>query len=105
MWMLGWTGDYTDPNNFLYVFFGPSAATQQGYANQQLIDLLLQAGQATSREQATGLFKNAGEIINQEVPRIPVVHAPPVYGAKEALQGWNPSRFGSEPWKTIFIEK
>lgn len=105
MWMLGWTGDYGDPNNFLYTFFGPSAETQQGYANQELIDTLVEAGSAPTPEESVTLFKEAGTIINTDLPRIPVVHSPPVYGAVEGLEGWTPSPFGSEPWKTLFVQK
>jgi peptide/nickel transport system substrate-binding protein len=105
MWMLGWTGDYADPNNFLYVFFGPTIQTKQGYNNQELIDLLEQAGTAPSEEEAGKIFKQAGQIIRQDVPTIPIVHAPPVYGAKKALQGWVPSPFGHEPWRVLSIEK
>ncbi|HEU4328271.1 MAG TPA: ABC transporter substrate-binding protein [Roseiflexaceae bacterium] len=105
MWMLGWTGDYSDPNNFLYVFFGPIAKIQQGYDNPQLITLLQQAGSAPNQEASAALFKQAGEIIRNEVPRVPVVHAPPVQAAKQGVEGWKPSPFGSDPWTPIFIQK
>ncbi|HEX6288451.1 MAG TPA: ABC transporter substrate-binding protein [Herpetosiphonaceae bacterium] len=105
MWMLGWTGDYADPNNFLYVFFGPTVELKQGYKNQELITILENGGTAKSQEEAAENFKKAGDIIRQDVPTIPIVHAPPVYGAKKALQGWTPSPFGHEPWRTLSIEK
>ncbi|GAB4206475.1 MAG: ABC transporter substrate-binding protein [Roseiflexaceae bacterium] len=105
MWMLGWTGDYADPNNFLYVFFGPTAKTQQGYDNPQLIDLLKRAGAAPNQEASATLFKQAGEVIRQDVPRVPIVHAPPVLAAKKAVEGWVPSPYGSDPWTPIFIQK
>ncbi len=105
MWMLGWTGDYADPNNFLYTFFGPNAEPSQGYKNQELIDKLNEARGAASRDAATTSFQEAGGIIATDLPRIPIVHAPPVYGANEALQGWVPSPFGHEPWDVLSIEK
>lgn len=105
MWMLGWTGDYPDPNNFLYTFFGPSAADQQGYQNAELIKTLQDAGAASNRDQAAQLFKQAAQLISKDVPRIPIVHSPPVAGGKATLQGWKPSPFGHEPWNTLFIEK
>ncbi len=105
MWMLGWTGDYADPNNFLYVFFGPTAETQQGYKNDTLIDTLNKAGSATTRDESAALFAQANDIIAQDVPRIPIVHAPPVYAATKAVSGWQPSPFGSEPWKPISAQK
>ncbi len=105
MWMLGWTGDYSDPNNFLYVFFGPIAKIQQGYDNPQLIELLQQAGSAPNQAASAALFKQAGEIIRNEVPRVPVVHAPPVQAAKKGVEGWKPSPFGSDPWTPISLQK
>ena len=102
---LGWTGDYADPNNFLFTHFGPGNEDEAGYKNQELWDLLGRAGAATSQEESARLFQEAGLIINRDVPRIPIVHAPPVYAAKKALQGWTPSPFGSEPFKDISIQK
>ncbi len=105
MWMLGWTGDYNDPNNFLYTFFGPTGQQQQGYDNPRIIELLDEARSAPSQEDAVRLFQEAQTLIAQDVPRIPIVHSPPVYAAKQSLQGWTPSPFGHEPWKGLSIEK
>jgi peptide/nickel transport system substrate-binding protein len=102
---LGWTGDYLDPNNFLFTHFGPGNEKEGGYKNQQVWDLLAQAGGAKSQEEAARFFKEAGALINKDLPRIPIVHAPPVYAAKKALQGWKPSPFGGEPFKNISIQK
>ena len=105
LWMIGWAGEYNDPNDLLYTFFGPTGQEQQGYSNPRIIELLDQARGAPSQEEAISIFQEAQTLIAQEVPRIPVVHAPPVYAAKKALQGWQPSPFGHEPWKGISIEK
>ncbi len=105
MWMLGWTGDYNDPNNFLYTFFGPTGQEDQAYNNPRIPELLDEARGAASQEEATQLFQEAQRLIAQDVPRIPIVHAPPVYAAKQALQGWTPSPFGHEPWKGLSIDK
>ncbi|MEM8532397.1 MAG: ABC transporter substrate-binding protein [Chloroflexota bacterium] len=103
--MLGWTGDYGDPNNFLFTHFGPGNVPEAGYENQDVFDLLNQAGAATSQDEAGELFQQAGTIISQELPRIPIVHAPPVYAQNAALEGWVPGPTGGEPFASIFIEK
>lgn len=103
--MLGWTGDYADPNNFLFTHFGPGNADEAGYVNQQVWDLLKQAAAAPSQEESAELFKEAGRMINQDLPRLPIVHSPPVYAAKQALEGWVPNPTGGEPFASIFIEK
>ena len=39
--MMGWTGDYSDPDNFYYPHFGPGATTDLGlWQNDQVLDLL-----------------------------------------------------------------
>jgi len=38
--MLGWTGDYGDPDNFYYAHFGPGATADLGAGkNQQIFKL------------------------------------------------------------------
>ncbi|MCX6043765.1 MAG: ABC transporter substrate-binding protein [Chloroflexi bacterium] len=102
---LGWTGDYGDPNNFLASQFGAGSATQAGYKNEAAWKLLDEAGAAKTLDESTQLFQQAGVIINQDLPRIPIVHAPPVYAQKKALTGWVPSPTSGESWATIFIQK
>lgn len=102
---LGWTGDYGDPNNFLYTQFGPSSATQSGYKNEEVWKLLEEAGAAPTLDEATALFQQAGVLINQDLPRIPILHAPPVYAQKKGVTGWLPNPTSGESWATIFIEK
>ncbi len=105
MVMLGWTGDYADPNNFLRTHFGPGTVKEAGYDNQEVFDLLDEAGVAASQEEAAALFKQAGTLINADLPRIPIVHAPPVYGQRADLEGWVPSPSGGEPFAPIFIPR
>jgi len=103
--MLGWTGDYGDPNNFLYTHFGPGNEPELGYKNQALWDILQQAGSAKTEAESTKLFQDAGAIINKDLPRIPIVHAPPVLAQRKALTGWVPNPTGGESWAELFIEK
>lgn len=104
--MLGWAGDYADPNNFLLTHFGPGVVKQSGYTNQEVFDLLANAAAAPTQEESAELFQQAGVLINQDMPRFPVVHAPPVYAQKADLEGWVPSPTGSgDDFATIFIEK
>lgn len=105
MTMLGWTGDYGDPNNFLYTHFGPGNETEAGYKNQQVWDTLQKAGSATTQDDAAKLFKEAGTQINKDLPRIPIVHAPPVFAQKKALTGWVPNPTGGESFAPITVAK
>ncbi len=105
MVMLGWTGDYGDPNNFLYTHFGPGNVNEAGYTNEEVWKLLSAAGAATSPEESISLFQQAGKLINADLPRIPIVHAPPVLAAKKSLTGWVPNPTGGESFAPISITK
>jgi len=105
MVMLGWTGDYGDPNNFLFTHFGPGNEAEAGYRNEEVWELLGQAGAAPTQDESASLFQQAGQLINADMPRIPIVHAPPVFAQKAALEGWVPAPTNGESFATIFIEK
>ena len=103
--MLGWTGDYGDPNNFLYTHFGPGNVKEAGYSNEDVWKLLGDAGAASSPADSIKLFQEAGKLINADLPRIPIVHAPPVLAAKKSLTGWVPNPTGGESFAQIAITK
>ena len=101
MVMLGWTGDYADPANFLFTHFGPGNALEAGYTNQQLWDLMGQASGAASPDESVKLWQQVGKIINTDIVRIPIVHAPPVYARNASLQNWTPNPTGGEPFTPV----
>lgn len=101
--MLGWTGDYADPANFLFTHFGPGNQAEAGYVKPELWQLMSQATAASSEEESIKLWQQAGDIINQDLPRIPIVHAPPVYAQKTELSGWTPNPTGGESYAPIEI--
>ncbi len=103
--MLGWTGDYGDPNNFLFTHFGPGNVAESGYDNQEVFDMLIAAGSANTQEDSAAMFQDAVRMITTDLPRLPIVHAPPVYAQSAALEGWIPSPTGGEPFTTVYIEK
>lgn len=105
MFMLGWTGDYGDPNNFLFVHFGPSWEKKAGYKNQTVWDTLQKAGSANSQDESANLFKEAGTQINKDLPLVPIVHAPPVSAQKKALTGWVQNPTGGESFAPITVTK
>ena len=45
------------------------------------------------------------EMTMADLPRLPIVHAPPVYAAKKALTGWVPNPTGGESFAGITVQK
>jgi peptide/nickel transport system substrate-binding protein len=100
--MLGWTGDYGDPDSFLYAHFGPGATSDIGnWKNDRVFQLLMQA-RATADQTVRGkLYAEVDEILNREVLRIPIVHSQPLAAKRKSVTGWIPSPLGSDPFEPI----
>ncbi|EDX85700.1 Bacterial extracellular solute-binding protein, family 5 [Synechococcus sp. PCC 7335] len=102
--MLGWTGDYGDPDNFLYAHFGPGATQDLGdYQNPELFDLLEQARINSDPAEREALYQQADALIFEEALRIPIVHSQPLLAKRAEVDGWEPSPFSSEPF--VAVEK
>jgi peptide/nickel transport system substrate-binding protein len=102
--MLGWTGDYGDPDNFLYAHFGPGATQDLGnYQNPELVQLLNQARVTSDQDEREALYQQADEILFAEALRIPIVHSQPLLAQRASLAGWEPSPLGSEQF--VDVEK
>ncbi len=102
--MLGWTGDYGDPDNFLYAHFGPGATQDLGdYQNPVLFDLLEQARIESDPTAREGLYKQIDALTFDEALRIPIVHSQPLLAKRTGVDGWEPSPFSTEPF--VAVEK
>jgi peptide/nickel transport system substrate-binding protein len=107
MWMLGWTGDNGDPDNFLFTFFGDSplgsGASSKccGYASKELNDLLVKAVTTPDQKARETMYKQAAVIIANDFPRIPIAHTsvPLIFSKK--VSGYIANPLGTEFFKTV----
>ncbi len=96
--MLGWVGDYGDPDNFYYPHFGPGATSDLGkWKNEQIIKLLDQGRSTGDQAERIKIYQQVDEILYEEAVRIPIVHAQPLLAKRKKVTGWIPSPFGSQP--------
>lgn len=107
MWLLGWTGDNGDPDNFLFTFFGDDppgkgASTKCcGYYNKDLNDLLNKAVRLSDVKAREPLYKQAATLIDADMPRVPIAHStvPLIFSKK--VSGYIPNPVGTEFFKTV----
>lgn len=100
--MLGWTGDYGDPDNFLYAHFGPGATADLGdWTNQQVFDLLNEARAESDQAARESLYAEVDQILFDEAVRIPIVHSQPLLAKRANISGWDPSPLGSETFEAV----
>ncbi|MGD1949487.1 MAG: ABC transporter substrate-binding protein [Leptolyngbyaceae cyanobacterium] len=100
--MLGWTGDYGDPDNFLYAHFGPGATQDLGnYESPEMFDLLNKARSETVPEEREKLYQDVDSMLFDKALRIPIVHSQPLLAQRAGLAGWSPSPLGNEPFPEV----
>jgi peptide/nickel transport system substrate-binding protein len=100
--MMGWTGDYGDPDNFYYPHFGRGSTADIGnWKSDRVFKLLDDARKTSKNEDRAKLYAEVDKILFDETLRIPIVHSEPLLAQRANLSGWSPSPFGSEPFTTV----
>jgi peptide/nickel transport system substrate-binding protein len=107
-WMLGWSGDNGDPDNFLYFFFGiKPAADKPNYNtwdNPQVRDLLLQAQQSSVDATRDDLYKQVDGIVRTDMPKLPFAHTTPPLFAQSYVQGYVTNPTSTELFYTVTVD-
>ncbi|AQQ54585.1 ABC transporter substrate-binding protein [Planococcus lenghuensis] len=106
--LLGWTGTNGDADDFIYSLWhgeniGSLNSTQ--YDNPELNAILEEARTITDQEQRNELYREAQEIMHEDAPIIPLVHASPALAAKENVIGFDPHPTGRVITTTIDFEE
>ncbi|HWO74691.1 MAG TPA: ABC transporter substrate-binding protein [Bacillus sp. (in: firmicutes)] len=97
--LLGWTGDNGDADNFLYVLLDKDSIGSNNYtyySNDQLHEILIQAQSETDPATREALYKQAQEIIHEDAPWVPLVHSQPALAGKKGIENFLPHPTGSD---------
>ncbi len=112
LWLLGWTGDNGDPDNFLNVFFHPVVTDGKdgptesgGWVSPVAWDLLRKAQTETDNGKRAELYKQVSKIVQQDVPRVPMFHANPPTGTSKKVLGFVPHPTGGEAFTLVSLGK
>lgn len=100
--MMGWTGDYGDPDTFYYPHFGSGSTKDIGnWKNDRLQKLLDQARTTSDQATRSKQYVEVDQILHREILRLPIVHSKPLLVQRKTIQGWIPSPLGTEPFEEI----
>jgi peptide/nickel transport system substrate-binding protein len=102
LYMLGWTGDFGDPANFLNVHFGQES-DMFGFNNPALFSLLQKADSETNLATRTELYQKASVQVMTYLPMIPYVHSSPALAFQKKVLGYKPSPVSLEPFSTVYL--
>jgi peptide/nickel transport system substrate-binding protein len=82
--LIGWTGDYGDPDNFLGTFFR-NFNPQFGFNNSQITGILNRALNEPNFPKRVKLYQQANILIMKYVAGVPYAHATPALGAERRI--------------------
>jgi peptide/nickel transport system substrate-binding protein len=102
--LIGWTGDYGDPDNFIGVFF-QQPTDQFGFTNDEITNTLNKAETETDAAKRTELYMEANEEIMRFLPGVPYVHTKPALAFRSNVKGYVPSPVSLEPFSLVSIEE
>jgi len=105
--LLGWTGDNGDADNFIYALLDKDNIGSNNYAyysNDQVHELLIAAQSEIDEEKRVELYKQAQEIIHDDAPWVPLAHSIPLLAGKKSVTGYLPHPTGSESLINVSME-
>ena len=102
--LIGWTGDFGDPDNFIGTFF-QQPTDQFGFQNEEIFNTLNKAERETDASKRTELYQEANREIMKFLPGVPYVHTKPALAFQSSVKGYVPSPVSLEPFSIVSIEK
>ena len=102
--LLGWTGDYNDPDNFLGVFFGRKSS-EWGFENKKLFDALAAARELPTREEQIPAYEAINAQIADYAPGVPLAHPAPSLAFAPGVEGFVASPVQDEVWNNVTVKE
>lgn len=105
--LLGWTGDNGDADNFLYALLDQDNVGTNNYTyyeNQELHDILIQAQSEVDEEVRNDLYMQAQEIIHEDAPWVPLAHSTPLLAGGDNVVNFKAHPTGSDKLSSVDLE-
>jgi peptide/nickel transport system substrate-binding protein len=100
--LIGWTGDFADPDNFIGVFF-QSFSPQFGFRNPELFNLLDKGEAEPDEAKREEIYKQANRLIMDYLPAVPYAHSKPALGFRADVEGYVASPTTNESFAPVSI--
>jgi peptide/nickel transport system substrate-binding protein len=106
--LLGWTGDTSDPDNFLYVLAGKDNLDQTNICRSQdatFNKLCLDAQSELDDGKRRQLYLDAQKRLRDEAPLVPLVHADQLGATRANVRGFQLHPTGRREFRTVYFAK
>ncbi|MCM3089207.1 ABC transporter substrate-binding protein [Bhargavaea ginsengi] len=97
--LLGWTGDNGDADNFIYALLDGDNIGSNNYTyydNAELHEILIQAQTEVDEDTRNELYAKAQEIIHEDAPWVPLAHSTPLLAGSADITGFKAHPTGSD---------
>ncbi len=105
--LLGWTGDNGDADNFLYTLLDGDNIHSNNYTfydNKELHKLLVAAQTEIDEDKRNNLYKQAQEIISKDAPWVPIAHSTPILAANTQVINYIAHPTGSDRLEAVDLK-
>ncbi|MGG4180378.1 ABC transporter substrate-binding protein [Virgibacillus pantothenticus] len=106
LYLLGWSGSNGDPDYFFdSLLHGDSIGGENRsfYKNNEVDELIDQAGAEIDQDQRAELYKQVQAILHEEAPGVNIVHSTPLAAAKSEVKNFIPHPSTSDPLEEVEI--
>jgi oligopeptide transport system substrate-binding protein len=101
----GWIGDYSDPQNFLFLFESDNLGfNYPRWENAEYDALMEKAAQTADLEERAGILKQAEELLLKELPIIPILYYSSRALVSDKLKGWEDNIQDVHPTRFLSLE-
>jgi peptide/nickel transport system substrate-binding protein len=109
MWLLGWTCDWSGPDNFLKTaFFGyvdGAPSPEFAYKNDELEQTMNDALAATDEATAQSLWEHAQDLLRADIPTVPLINSTPPAAARAVVKGFVGSGGLNEYFNSVWLDE
>jgi len=108
LYMLGWTGDNGDPDNFLCYFYCMDAKDtpiqREGFmGDKEVSDLLKKAASTVKQADRAPMYQKAEQLIHDKVLRLFIGNNTPPLPMSKKVSGYIPNPTGTEFFNTVAV--
>jgi peptide/nickel transport system substrate-binding protein len=104
MYLVGWTGDWGDPDNFIGTFFRTPQDAWGNFKDPALYALLNKALGETDPDKRVGEYQLANEMIMKFLPGVPYAHTSPALAFRKGISGYVPSPVDLQQFNLVTVK-
>ncbi|CAN5784289.1 peptide ABC transporter substrate-binding protein [soil metagenome] len=101
----GWSGDYNDPQNFLFLFESGVSFNYPQWSNEEYDSLLRAATETSDLDDRAEILADAERLFLENVPAIPILYYSSRALVADSVSGWEDNLLDAHPTRWISLSE